>query len=48
MLDAIPSNRPTAQELVDRARVYLAVCERQKNAARAALVAAGIGIRRAG
>src|SRR5262249_35971645 len=29
---------PDEKELVDRARVYLAVCERQKNAARPSLV----------
>ena len=37
LLDLI-QKYPDEKELVDRARVYLAVCERQKNAARAALV----------
>ncbi len=37
LLDLI-QKYPDEKELVDRARVYLAVCERQKNAARVALV----------
>ncbi len=37
LLDLI-QKYPDEKELVDRARVYLAVCERQKNSARAALV----------